>query len=139
MRNIYQESTINFWICISYSETLVSFIKNRIGCAMDSMFASSRAVWSCQTNNYVRIIIWKSKDRFAQNQDNVSKRRDMFTRGHLFQWAMRVGLIQTRLYYHPIDGNFFSPWYNLRIAHLPLNNNYSLALLHNTVVVMVVW
>ena len=77
-----------------------SIYGNRIGCVMASVLASSvvdRGLepQSGQTKDYrMRICCFsakhaalrrKSKDGLARNQDNVSERDDMSTRGLLFQ------------------------------------------------------
>ena len=40
----------------------------------------------------------------------------------------RVGLVQSGYHYHLIKFNLLSPWFNVKIAHLALNNNRSLIL-----------
>jgi hypothetical protein len=62
------------------------------------------------------------KDFLAQNQDNMTDRRNMFTHGLLCQWPMykdtikSVGLVQSELHHHLIDCNLFSPWSSSVIA-----------------------
>ena len=40
----------------------------------------------------------------------------------------RVGLVQSGYHYHLIKFNLLSSWFNVKIAHLALNNNRSLIL-----------
>ena len=79
--------------------------KHRIGGVMVSVLASSAVdhgfkPWSGQTKDYkIGICCFsakyaalrrKSKDWLARNQNNVSERSDIYTRGLLFQWANTI-------------------------------------------------
>ena len=76
---------------------------------------------------------WKSKDRLAQNQDNVSEWDDMSIRWLLFQWASTITIQLSALFKYKADLiiislkiNLHSPWYSWKIDELALNNNHSL-------------
>jgi hypothetical protein len=87
-------------LCVLYS-----YVENRIGGVMVSVFASSVVdrgfePRSGQTKDYKismccfsakhAALTGKSKDWLARNQNNVSVWSDMYTRRLLFQWASTV-------------------------------------------------
>ena len=80
---------------------------------------------------------WKSKDRLARNQDNVSEWDDMSIRWLLFQWASTITIQLSALFKYKADLiiislkiNLHSPWYSWKIDELVLNKNHSLT--HNS-------
>ena len=98
---------------------------------------------------YYQIVIWfistmpttlksKRNDWFALKEDNVSESNDMSTRGLLCQWPSTIQIHLSMSIYYKADiiiisfkCSLFSPWYIWNIAHLTLNNNYSLTLVQN--------
>jgi hypothetical protein len=84
------------------------------------------------------VLMRKSKDWLACNQDNGSECVNMSIHRLLFQWSSTikmqtkgVGLVQSGLHHHLIENILFSPWYNWKIAELVLDNNHSIT--HSTV------
>jgi len=70
----------------------------------------------------------KSKDRFARNQDNVSKWSDILTNALLFQWVSTIKIQLCVLVQYKGDiiisskCSLFSPWYSWKNTHFTLNN-----------------
>ena len=124
---------------------------NRIGGVMVSVLALSVVgrgfkPRSGQTKDYAigiccfsakhTVLMRKSKDWLACNQDNVSEWVNMSIHGLLFQWSSTikmktksVDLVQSGLHHHLIENILFSPWYSWKIAELVLRQqslNHSL-------------
>ena len=77
----------------------------------------------------------KNKDCLVRNQDNMSDWSDMSTRRLLFQWTSTIKIQLSMLVFYKADiiiiiillkCNLFLPWYDWKISHLALNNNYSI-------------
>jgi hypothetical protein len=102
---IYRQCTYIVYISPTFIFGYLQYLLNCIGGVMVSMLASSAVdlgfePWSGQTKDYkIDICCFsakhtalrsKSKDWFAQNQNNVSEWGDMSIRGLLFQWASTI-------------------------------------------------
>jgi hypothetical protein len=119
-----------------YQNLTFHYNSNRIGGEMDSVLASNVVdrgfePWSGQIKDYkIGICCFSSKhaslkrkikDGLAWNQDNVSKRGGMSTRGLLFQWASTIKIQLSVLVWYKADLiiiiislkiNLLSPWYS---------------------------